>query len=148
MSRLWSRRSIPWIGALLLSPGLPVVALAKPEGVQSGTSLAGQLLVAAPEMQDPRFRHVVIMMVQHDAKGALGIAINRPTRELPVAQLLASLGIDNRGTDGTVRIYAGGPVQPQIGFVLHSAEYHRSGTLDIDGKIAMTRNPEVLRDIG
>jgi putative transcriptional regulator len=47
-----------------------------------------------------------------------------------------------------VRIFAGGPVQPEIGFVVHSAEYHRSDTVDIDGRVAMTSSLEILRDIG
>ena len=64
-------------------------------------------------------------MVQHDKDGALGIAINRPVQELPVAQLLDALGIDSKGSDGTVRLFAGGPVQPEVGFIVHSADYHR-----------------------
>ncbi len=31
---------------------------------------------------------------------------------------------------------------------MHSADYHRTGTIDIDGRVAMTANPEILRDIG
>jgi len=41
-----------------------------------------------------------------------------------------------------------GPVEPQAGFVVHSTDYHRTGTIDIDGRVAMTASPEVLRDIG
>ena len=47
-----------------------------------------------------------------------------------------------------MRLFAGGPVQPDAGFIVHSADYHRPGTIDIDGRVAMTANPEVLRDIG
>ena len=34
------------------------------------------------------------------------------------------------------------------GFVLHSAEYRRADTLDIDGRVALSAAPDVLRDIG
>jgi len=142
------KRVTLWIGALFVSPMLFGAALSKPEDTKPGTSLAGQLLVATPEMGDPRFRQTVILMVQHDAKGALGIVINRPVQQLPVAKLLDALGIDSKGSEGTVQLFAGGPVQPQAGFIVHSPEYHRSGTVDIDGHVAMTTNPEVLRDIG
>jgi putative transcriptional regulator len=46
-----------------------------------------------------------------------------------------------------VRIFAGGPVQPELGFVLHSAEYRRADTMEIDGHVAMTSSREILRDI-
>ena len=31
---------------------------------------------------------------------------------------------------------------------MHSADYHANGTIDIDGRVAMTTNPAALRDIG
>jgi putative transcriptional regulator len=131
-----------------MSPMLFTAALSKPEDTRPGASLAGQLLVATPEMGDPRFRHAVILMVQHDSKGALGIVINRPVEQVPAAKLLDALGLDSKGSTGQIELFAGGPVQPEVGFVVHSTEYHRSGTVDIDGRVAMTVNPEVLRDIG
>jgi putative transcriptional regulator len=143
-----SRRVMLWFGALLMSPMLFTAALSKQEDTRPGASLAGQLLVATPEMGDPRFRHAVILMVQHDSKGALGIVINRAVEQVPAAKLLDALGLDSKGSTGQIELFAGGPVQPEVGFVVHSTEYHRSGTVDIDGRVAMTVNPEVLRDIG
>jgi putative transcriptional regulator len=46
------------------------------------------------------------------------------------------------------RVFAGGPVQPELGFVLHSAEYRRAETVDVDGRAAMTASRQVLLDIG
>jgi len=87
-------------------------------------------------------------MVQHDPKGALGIVINRPVEEVPVAKLLNALGMDSKDSEGQVRLFAGGPVQPQVGFIIYTAEYRRTGTINIDGRVAMTTDPQVLRDIG
>jgi putative transcriptional regulator len=137
-----------WFGILVLLPMLVTETLPKPESEPQGTSLAGQLLVASPEMGDPRFQHTVILLVQHNKDGALGIVINRPVEELPLAKLLTALGQDSSGIAGQVQIFAGGPVEPQIGFIVHSTDYHRMGTIDIDGRVAMTTDPEVLRDIG
>jgi putative transcriptional regulator len=142
-----SRRAVLSFGVLLASPAF-TAALAKPEDTQSGASLTGQLLVAEPEMGDPRFTKTVILMVQHDPKGALGIVINRPVDEVPISKLLSALGIDSSGTEGQVRLFAGGPVQPELGFIIHTAEYRRTGTVNIDGRVAMTADPQVLRDIG
>ena len=45
-------------------------------------------------------------------------------------------------------MFAGGPVQPQFGFVVHSAEYRRPDTRAAGDALAMTANKDVLRDIG
>ena len=110
-------------------------------------SLAGQLLIAAPDIADRRFARAVILMVQHDRGGALGIAVNLPMGERPAASLLEMLGDKDPKVTGTLPIFAGGPVQPQTGFVVHSAEYQRADTVAIDGRVAMTASREILRDI-
>jgi putative transcriptional regulator len=128
--------------ALLLTAALPA-----PTALPQRASLAGQLLVAAPSMGDPRFYQTVIMLVRHDRSGAMGIVVNRPLQERPLAALLEALGEKADGAAGNVRIFAGGPVQPELGFVLHSAEYRRADTMEIDGHLAMTSSREILRDI-
>jgi putative transcriptional regulator len=128
--------------AALLRAALPDFTDAPARG-----SLAGQLLVAAPTMSDPRFHQAVLLMVRHDGSGALGIIVNRPTQERSLASLLAAAGGGDGAAEGSVRIYAGGPVQPEVGFVLHSTDYKRPETFDIDGKIALTSNRDILRDI-
>jgi putative transcriptional regulator len=116
---------------------------------QSDTdTLAGQLLIASPTIGDPRFMHTVILMVRHDKEGAFGIIINRPVGERSIAELLEASGNDTAGVTGTVRIFAGGPVEPELGFVVHSTEYRRDGTIDVDSHVAMTASREILRDIG
>src|SRR6516225_9438203 len=147
MTLMRSRRAVLSLGVLFATPAFSV-AFAKPEDTPSSTSLAGQLLVAEPEMGDPRFSKTVILMVQHDQKGALGIVINRPVDQVPIAKLLNALGIDSKDSEGQVRLFAGGPVQPEVGFIVHTAEYRRTGTINIDGRVAMTTDPQVLRDIG
>ena len=110
-------------------------------------SLAGQLLIAAPSIGDPRFEQTVILMVKHDRDGALGIIINRPASERPLSDLLEAIGEPDPTVTGTVRIHAGGPVEPSIGFVLHSAEYKLDATIAIDGRLAMSANRKAMRDI-
>jgi putative transcriptional regulator len=134
--------------AVSLSATLVYAALPERSEVPEQTFVTGLLLVASPTMGDPRFVQTVILMVRHDRNGALGIVINRPLGDRPLAKLLEALGDKEAGVTGTVRIFAGGPVQPDIGFVLHSADYHRADTVDIDGHVAMTSSREILRDIG
>ena len=133
------------IGALALPAALLAAA---PSGTPPDRpSLKGQLLIAAPEMGDPRFQQTVLVMVQHDAKGAMGIVINRPLGEKPLSALLEAFGEKSEGVTGTAPIYLGGPVQIELGTVLHTSDYRRSGTLDVDGRVALTASIEVFRDI-
>lgn len=132
----------------VLPVALPTGAAPKTEVGPQSSSLAGQLLIASPEMGDPRFYHAVVLVVQHDKEGALGIMINRPVDERSLASLLEAIGERDTGVEGSVRIFTGGPVEPRRGFVVHSADYRRAETLDVDGRVAMTASPEILRDIG
>ena len=142
-SRISTLRSLP-AAALLAAVLLAPVAADPP----ATGSLTGQLLIASPDIGDPRFAHTVILMVKHDKDGALGITINRPVGEKSIASLLEGPGEDVSGIEGTLRIFAGGPVQPDLGFVVHSAEYRREDTITVDEHVAMTANRQILRDIG
>ncbi len=126
--------------ALVAAPSNPAETPAKP-------SLKGQLLIATPAMRDPRFDHAVILMVRHDRDGAMGIVINRPLGEKPLAELLAAFGAKDTPATGNVRVFLGGPVQLEAGFVVHSTDYRRPETLDVDARFAATSSREVLRDI-
>jgi putative transcriptional regulator len=133
--------------AAALFAGAMLLGAAAPDPSDTA-SLAGQLLIAAPTIGDPRFAHTVILMVRHDKEGAFGIVINRPLGERSIATLLEATGDNDPDVAGMVRVFAGGPVQPELGFVVHSAEYRRAETLDVDGRVAVTASRQILRDIG
>jgi putative transcriptional regulator len=42
-------------------------------------TLTGRLLVASPELGDPHFARTVVLLVDHDESGALGVVLNRPS---------------------------------------------------------------------
>ena len=112
------------VGAALAAVFAPAVRAALPPSpdVFGPTSLAGQLLVATPALRGSWFEHAVILITDQNRDGAQGIVINRPLQERSVATVLQALGIDATGMTGSVRIFVGGPVSRDIGFVLHSAE--------------------------
>lgn len=143
----WPRLALVAAAFLLHTARLDAALPEKPDDTAKA-SLAGQILVAAPAMGDPRFDHAVILIVQDDASGALGIVLNKPLEEQPLADLLKSVGEDNAGVTGSVRIFSGGPVQPEVGFVLHSAEYRQPETQAINKSLSMTSSVKILRDIG
>ncbi len=135
-------------GALALALAVAAPALGETEEGGNAGSLTGQLRVAAPEMKDPRFSQAVILVVQHDARGALGLIVNRPFEEVPISLLLARLGQEHEGVRGSMRMHYGGPVEPGRIFVLHTADYRGEGTQVIADGIALSVRPDVLRAIG
>lgn len=147
MIRSWRKRPMLQLMVLAALAALSATARSTPEMAPEPTFLGGQLLVASPEIGDPRFDRTVVLLVRHDKSGALGIIINRPVDDRPLASLLEAIGEEATGIEGRVLLFAGGPVQPEIGFIVHSADYHRAGTLDIDGHLAMTSTHEILSDI-
>jgi putative transcriptional regulator len=134
--------------AVVLSATVLHAALPTTPDISGPTSLTGQLLVATPALNGSPFEHAVILMAQHNREGALGIVINRPLDMRPIASLLDAFGANTTGVTGSVRVFLGGPVSPEVGFVIHGADYHLTETLDIDGRVALTAAPDVLRDIG
>ena len=140
-------RSVLTFVAVLASATVIEAALPKPQIPQESVSLTGQLLVASAAMKDPRFQRTVILIVRHSQSGAFGIAINRPAGERPLTELLARFG-EKEDLDGTVHVFAGGPVEPDLGFVIHTTDYELAETAAINADVAFTAGPNVLRDIG
>ncbi|MET8690167.1 YqgE/AlgH family protein [Streptomyces sp. NPDC004732] len=70
------------------------------------SSLTGRLLVATPALADPNFDRAVVLLLDHDEKGSLGVVLNRPT-PVDVADILEGWG-ELAGAPGVV--FQGGPV--------------------------------------
>lgn len=113
----------------------------------SVTSLAGQLLIAMPQMQDHRFVRSVIFLCAHNEEGAMGIVVNKLIDTVTLPELLDKLGIPAEGLAGKARVHAGGPVEEGRGFVLHSDDYVEDNTLVV-GNMALTATLDILRAIG
>ncbi|MBW8270380.1 YqgE/AlgH family protein [Caldovatus aquaticus] len=112
-----------------------------------GRYLAGQLLVAMPGMQDPRFAHSVICLCAHSAEGAMGIVVNKPLDGLSFDDLLRQLNLDPVPPQRRIRLFAGGPVEGGRGFVLHTPDWSTEGSLPISGEVALTASVDILKAI-
>jgi putative transcriptional regulator len=112
----------------------------------ASTSLTGQLLIAMPQMQDPRFVRSVIFLCAHNAEGAMGLVVNKVIEQPSIEDLLRQLKIAPNGFQGRP-VHFGGPVESARGFVLHSADYTEDATLLVSG-VGLTATTEILRAIG
>lgn len=72
-------------------------------------STAGRLLVASPLIGDPNFERSVVLMLEHDANGALGLVLDQPTDTL-VAEILPQWG---PSATRPAHFFLGGPVAPE-----------------------------------
>jgi len=77
-------------------------------------SLTGNLLVATPLLIDPNFYRTVVLLLQHDEEGCVGVVLNRPTEELVEAHLPD--WADHVPAPGVVNF--GGPVEPEVAIAL------------------------------
>ncbi len=112
-----------------------------------GDYLTGQLLIAMPNMRDPRFTRTVIYVCAHNADGAMGLVVNRLVGSVTFPDLLDQLGIDTKAVTEEIRVHFGGPVESGRGFVLHSGEYHHASTLQVAEQMALTATVDILQDI-
>lgn len=110
-------------------------------------SLVGNLLVAMPQMNDPRFERAVIYMCAHNAEGAMGLVVNKLFEQITFPDLLDQLNIKTGPRTQQIRVHFGGPVESGRGFVLHSDDYVRDGTMVVNGGFALTATVDILKAI-
>ena len=109
--------------------------------------LTGQLLIAMPNMRDPRFEKSVIYMCVHNAEGAVGLVVNRQIDSITFPDLLKQLNIEPSDSAPNLPIHFGGPVETGRGFVLHSAEYGQTGTIMVGDRVGLTATVDILKDM-
>jgi putative transcriptional regulator len=117
--------------------------------------LDGQLLIAMPVMDDPRFERSVIYLCAHSSEGAMGIIVNRPAGSIDFPGLLVQLDIIKKSDQiklpenaESMKVLKGGPVETGRGFVLHSSDFFiEDATLRIDDGICLTATVDILKAI-
>ena len=94
---------------------MPIFEIIGRMSIKNNSYLAGKLLLAMPQVNDPRFAKAVILIGAHDDKGAMGIVLNNPLPLMTFKGLLDQLNIkagESIDTDlATQSVLAGGPVE-------------------------------------
>ncbi len=80
------------------------------------SDLAPGILIAVPQMDDPNFARSVVLLVEHNESGAMGITVNRPS-DVALADIGKEHGMTVHPRAGNA--FIGGPVQRERGFLVH-----------------------------
>ena len=114
------------------------------------SSVKDHFLIATEKMTDNRFEKTVIIMLESDESGALGLVINKRLGTMPVALLIdPSLNTSEEREKlykVDIPIFWGGPVNIKEIFVLHSTEYQSDTTRNY-GNISISQDYNILLDI-
>ncbi|HNP35875.1 MAG TPA: YqgE/AlgH family protein [Woeseiaceae bacterium] len=107
-------------------------------------SLANQLLIAMPGMDDPNFSSTVTLICQHNDDGALGIVINRPLN-LNLGSLFLQMNLDGSNARASRdAVVLGGPVSADRGFVLHDTGQSYEHSLVVSSDIQLTLSRDII----
>ena len=113
-------------------------------------NLTNQFLIAMPGVSDAHFERAVVYMCEHNANGAMGLIINKPS-DIKLYNLLEQVELTLHRSDlNETPVFYGGPVQTERGFVLHDrmgtdTQSAYNSTLMIEGApLEMTTSRDVL----
>ena len=81
---------------------------------------APAFLISVPQLLDPNFYHSVVLLVDHNENGAMGLTINHPT-EQSIQSLYEQMGRLWPGEEEPV-LMRGGPVQPEHAWIIHGSQ--------------------------
>ncbi|WP_298858166.1 YqgE/AlgH family protein [uncultured Sulfitobacter sp.] len=110
--------------------------------------LTGQLLIAMPGMDDPRFARSVVFICAHSDEGAMGVIINKHVGDMTLREVFARIEITASTGPVSTPVHFGGPVETKRGFVLHLDKTRLSPEpLIIPGGYVLTATRDILEDI-
>lgn len=111
------------------------------------TYLSNQFIIAMPGLADPIFFHTVTYLCQHNKEGALGIVINRST-DMKLGDIFKQMNIQFTSLIAAeAPVFAGGPVQQERGFVLHTSGGDWHASLPVSDTISLTTSRDILEAI-
>jgi putative transcriptional regulator len=107
-------------------------------------TISGNFLIAVPGLEDPNFKHTVVLVCEHSKEGAFGVVVNRVLMN-SFKPLLKAFEIERSVID--IPVYYGGPVKPEQGYVLYSPYNEKYGAMKVSGTLGVTASKEILFDI-
>jgi putative transcriptional regulator len=113
----------------------------------TNTSLANQLLIAMPSIEDPNISKSVIYVCEHQSQGTVGLMINRPM-QYPLGLVFDQLQIEPLRTEcNRLPLLFGGPLHPERGFVIHRPLGGWRSSLALREGVTVTTSNDIIRAI-
>ncbi len=111
-------------------------------------SLRNQFLIAMPSMTDPTFARTVTYICEHSESGSMGLIINAPS-SIDLGYIYEQLDITCSNDSATDCVLAGGPVQTERGFVLHTPPCGQvwQSTSRISDEIYLTSSSDIMASL-
>lgn len=109
--------------------------------------LTGKFLVSALKADDDCFSRSVIYVCSHGLEGAMGFVVNKKLKDFSFSDLAVPLPVGRFTNLENMFLYQGGPLEKIRGFVLHSSEYNKPGTYQVNDQISISSSLDVLTDI-
>lgn len=100
-------------------------------------------LVASPHLRGSAFEGAVILLLEHDETGAMGLLINAPLGQ-SVQELLPGAPAGEEATGST---WAGGPVDPGVGWCLYRRALGLEGEVRLAPELLVTSSLDVLHAV-
>jgi putative transcriptional regulator len=107
-------------------------------------ALRGQLLVAGPTLLDPNFHRTVVLVVEHEEGGAMGLVLNRPS-PIPAQRAIPEL---SPALDPDERLWVGGPVQGTSVVVLADFTGSALESRSVQGDVGLVLPDADLEEVG
>lgn len=109
--------------------------------------LTGKLLIASPKLQSDAFSQSIIYMVGHDKFGAVGIVINQLASNVTIDDLYADFQITKPNPLKGHPIHFGGPVDVNMGLVIHTPTTGIKKAVRVGDSIAISACHDFLNQV-
>lgn len=106
------------------------------------TNAEGKILIATPRVTGKIFQKSVIYIHTDDDTGSVGVLLN-----LPMDYDMAVKWSQEIDWQYPNRIFHGGPIERQLGYVIHSSDYARETSIKLNDSISYTSGRHIVDDI-
>jgi putative transcriptional regulator len=140
------RRHWGWLRHAPIALCGAIIVLGTTPGVAWGQSTeikdlgVGKLLVSSRGLADPNFIESVVLLIERDDKGTVGLMINRRTKA-PMSRILQNLNTAKHGSDP---VYVGGPVELDSVFGLFRSQKKSDEGTSVLSEVYLVSSKELL----
>ena len=104
-------------------------------------SLSNQIIIAMPHMQDNLFKKSVVLILEHNSKGATGLVINKEIEKGVSSKIIDNLNQDiELKIDNQIPVFFGGPLSTDRGIVLHNSKALGNESIKITSELFLSSN--------